>query len=218
MAPAKSGSLRVKKIANLQEPRDDEGIMVLRYEETTPAKAPIPVTVAPPRAPPTDLHPALRRPVGGLQEEDEWKRDSGLAPTTSSKAREGSVNTVEENTPVVSMKLHSNSISESKSIPHTPTHVLSSTALAKSESTGSGSASRWRRPGSSRKGTNPETPSKKMKSTSEDQFSPITTSIPTESLLEEDFLDKLSFSKRGSMMLGGKKAVDRQPRVSGGRK
>jgi hypothetical protein len=70
MAPAKSGSLRVKKIANLQEPRDDEGIKVLRYEETIPAKAPIPVTVAPPRAPPTDLHPALRRPVGGLEEED----------------------------------------------------------------------------------------------------------------------------------------------------
>ncbi|KAJ2898754.1 TBC domain-containing protein [Zalerion maritima] len=38
-------------------------------------------------------------------------------------------------------------------------------------------------------------------------FSPITTTIPTDTLVDEEFLAQLSFSKRGSVMLGGKKAV-----------
>lgn len=37
-------------------------------------------------------------------------------------------------------------------------------------------------------------------------FSPISVSIPTDSLLEEDFLTSASFSKRGSLMFGGKRA------------
>src|SRR5271168_4228627 len=95
MAPKKPGSLRMKSAATLQQARTDNGLIALRYEETTPAKPPIPVTVAPPHAPPTDTHPALRIPTSGAQEGDESKRDSGLAPTTSSKAHEGSLNTVD---------------------------------------------------------------------------------------------------------------------------
>jgi hypothetical protein len=34
-------------------------------------------------------------------------------------------------------------------------------------------------------------------------------------LLDDNFLDNMSFSKRGSMMLGGKKAVNEQARTNG---
>ncbi|KAL8376166.1 hypothetical protein RB595_007327 [Gaeumannomyces hyphopodioides] len=39
------------------------------------------------------------------------------------------------------------------------------------------------------------------------EFLPITTDIPTDSLLEDDFLTQLTFSHRGSVMFGGKRAV-----------
>lgn len=41
-------------------------------------------------------------------------------------------------------------------------------------------------------------------------FSPISVSIPTDSLLGEDFLTNVDFSKRGSLMFGGKRAVPRE--------
>lgn len=41
-------------------------------------------------------------------------------------------------------------------------------------------------------------------------FSPISVSIPTDSLLGEDFLTNVNFSKRGSLMFGGKRAVPRE--------
>ena len=40
-------------------------------------------------------------------------------------------------------------------------------------------------------------------------FSPISVSIPTDSLLEDDFLTNINFSKRGSLMFGGKRAFPR---------
>lgn len=43
-----------------------------------------------------------------------------------------------------------------------------------------------------------------------DYFSPISVSIPTDSLLGEDFLTNVNFSKRGSLMFGGKRAVPRE--------
>jgi hypothetical protein len=39
-----------------------------------------------------------------------------------------------------------------------------------------------------------------------------------ESLLDEEFLGSLTFSKRGSVMLGGKKAVNGHVRTNGGRR
>jgi len=38
-------------------------------------------------------------------------------------------------------------------------------------------------------------------------FAPLAISIPTESLLEDDFMSNVSFSKRGSLMFGGKRAL-----------
>jgi hypothetical protein len=210
MSPEKIGSLRAKLMPT---PRAGDSMISLRYEETIPARPPIPVTVAPPRAPPTDIHPAFRRPINDLGEEDDRKRDSGLAPTTSSKAREGSVNTVDENVP--SLSASPNPTVQVHSAPQTLTQAPSPTHKSKrSGSMTSGSAHMWRRPSSS-KSSNPKTPPKITRSRSTEQFSPITTLIPTDNLLEDGFLDRLSFSKRGSVMLGGKKAVNRPVRVSG---
>lgn len=226
MAPAQN-SLRTKSLGTTaSKTRVDDGIVTLRYEETTPAKPPIPVTVAPPRKPPTDTHPALRGEGEAEKETEERKRDSGLAPTTSSKAREGSLNTAdgkerEKDEGVLGgFKIEFGSsipASLRESIPATPT---AAPKIKKSESVASsgGSMSRWRRPGS-RKGSLPKTPpSAKMASPSEEDFSPITTPIPTDSLLDEEFLQQLSFSKRGSMMLRGKKAVNAQARQNIGRR
>lgn len=221
MASDKSGSLRTKSTGTPPpRTRTDDGLIALRYEDSIPAKPPIPVTVAPPRAPPTDTHPAFRRPIDGLEDREESKRDSGLAPTTSSKAREGSVNTVDDNVLGLSINFNStpptSSANTSKSIPQTPTQGRGTPKVVKSESVGSGSMSKWRKP-MSRKGSVPRTPTGKT-STSEEDFSPITTPIPTESLLEEDFLETLSFSKRGSVMLGGKKAINGQARLNARRR
>lgn len=213
MSPEIAGSLRAKPVNTLL-PHAGDSMISLRYEETVPAKPPIPVTVAPPRAPPTDTHPALRRTTNDVCEEDNWKRDSGLAPTTSSKAREGSVNTVDE----FSSSRLSASISTSAvkvhSAPETPTKPLPGVKVKKSSSKGSNGSHRWGRPSSSRSSNpNPKTPPTTSKSISDEEFTPITTSIPTDSL-EEDFLGNLTFSKRGSVMLGGKKAVNRPARTS----
>lgn len=200
--------------------RADDGIVTLRYEETTAAKPPIPVTVAPPRNPPTDTHPALRR--GGESEGEEGKRDSGLA---SSKAREGSLHTSDDKDTEEGV-LGEFKIEFGSSIPASQRESTpASPKIKKSESVASsgGSMSRWQKPGS-RKGSLPKTPSSgsaMMASRSEEEFSPIMTPIPTDSLLDEEFLETLSFSKRGSMMLGGKKALTarqslgrRQPSLS----
>lgn len=208
MSPDKPGSLRSKLIPI---PRENDSMISLRYEETIPAKPPIPVTVAPPRAPPTDTHPALRRPTNDVREEDGWKRDSGLAPTTSSKAREGSVNTVEENTSGLSTSVSSPAV-KVRSAPETPTKPLPEVKVTKSGSMSSDGSNRWRRRSSS-KSSNPKTPPKITRSIPTEEFTPITMSLPTDSL-EEDFLGKLSFSKRGSVMLGGKKAINRPVRTS----
>jgi hypothetical protein len=189
--------------------REDNGILTLRYEETKPAKPPLAVTVPPPRQPPTEPHPALRS-------EEERKRDSGLAPTTSSKAREGSVNTVstiEENALGVKIDFNSSpaQIEREVEVPATP-------SVKKSESPGEreGSMHRWMK-AVSRKSSTPQTPTSKEE-TEEESFSRITTPIPTDSLLDEGFLDTISFSKRGSMMFGGKRAVNGHARTNGGRR
>jgi hypothetical protein len=214
MAPKTSGNFRTKTITTTQQQtRTDNGIITLRYEETLPAKPPIAVTVAPPRAPPTDTHPALRRPSTGAEEKDESKRDSGLAPATSSKARDDSVNTVDDN--ALGVAINFNSSPQAAKTPYTPRQVPRTPKFTKSDSMGSGSVSRWRKPGST-KGSLPRTPPSAAKT--EEEFSPITTPIPTDSLLDEDFLEQLSFSTRGSMMLGGKKAVSGHSRANGGRR
>ncbi|KAF4628602.1 hypothetical protein G7Y89_g9553 [Cudoniella acicularis] len=195
MAPLRTATVRrSKSTASPPRARMDERLIALPYEKTVAAKAPIPVTVSPPRAPPTDIHPALRpRPRTGEENKDEKKRDSGLAPTTSSKAREGSINTIEEN--VLGFTINFNSNPEFTTI--APTRPVTP-KFTKTNSTAS--SSRWRRATSKRSIRTPKTSPPPGKAVQEEEFSPITTPIPTDSLLDGDFLDQISFSKRGSIM------------------
>lgn len=210
-APERNGTLRgaAKPKSTTTTTRPEKGLIALRYEDSVPAKPPIAVTVAPPRAPPTDTHPALR--IGPrAAHDDEHKRDSGLAST---KNTEGSVNSasVEEN--VLGFTINFNS-APSVSLAQTPTRTppASPKVIKKSYSM---SGNRWRRPGSRKSTAAPKTPTCEEKS-AEEEF--ITTAIPTDSLLDADFLDSLSFSKRGSIMLGGKKGVNGHSRQHGGRR
>jgi hypothetical protein len=188
------------KIATAAQSSNANGsLKSLRYEQTLPAKPPIPVTIVLPRAPPTDTHPALRRPDSSIEQQDISKRDSGLAPTESTAAREGSLIAGDESssfTPTNSSLIHTNSAMT----PETP----KSPNFIKSDS--SSTVSRWRR-GSIKKGNDPETPQREGSGTagSDEDFSAITTPIPTEGQLKLNFMDQISFSNRGSVLLSGKK-------------
>jgi hypothetical protein len=112
MAPQKFASVRYNKArpsTRIAPFRDDSSLVALRYEETKQAELPIPlppprnplrtarphsaavpfttsaiVVVAPALPPPQEEHPLFRSQSTGRPASDEWKRDSGLAPTASS--------------------------------------------------------------------------------------------------------------------------------------
>ncbi|KAE8452453.1 hypothetical protein EG329_000355 [Mollisiaceae sp. DMI_Dod_QoI] len=206
--------------------RPDNGVLALRYEETTAAKAPIAVIKAPPRQEPNEIHPALRRPKTGVSVEDQRrKRDSGLAPTTSSKARTGSVagstiEVVEKELPLgVKIDFDSNSVIANKSQSAAPMFVplLSNEPLKKSETRSSGVGSaKWRKP-SSKKSNNNTAKSPTESAFSED-YSPITTPIPTDNLIDDEWLRRIEFSKRGSIMLLGKNVLNGHARANATRR
>ncbi|PBP20889.1 DIL domain-containing protein [Diplocarpon rosae] len=195
----------------------DEGIVGLRYEETIAGKPPIAVTIAPPRAPPIEPHPALRQAQSSADITEEWKRDSGLAPTTSSKAREGSVNTADaiEEEQILGIEIDFDANQMLSAPLQSPTFSIpESKATNKSVSIGTNGL-RWKP--APRKGSNTRL-STAEKTPEEMEFPPtITTPIHTEELIDEDFLKTLSFSKRGSVMLGGKKAITGQGHGNVGR-
>ncbi|TAQ86240.1 hypothetical protein B7494_g5450 [Chlorociboria aeruginascens] len=116
--------------------RVDEGIKTLRYEDTVESKPPIPIVLPPPLG--SDVHPALRS-LAEDRERDNSKRDSGLAPTTSSKAREDSVNIGDDS--AFGVTINFNSRPQPSSVPQSPTtsQPPETPKLAKSESVGSGS-------------------------------------------------------------------------------
>ncbi|KAK0747537.1 hypothetical protein B0T21DRAFT_278011 [Apiosordaria backusii] len=112
MAPQKFASVRHKTrpSTRLAPFRDDSSPVALRYEQTKQAEPPIPLppprnprrihrpasTIAssspsspitinpPPVPPPQEEHPLFRTTPSPRSQADEWKRDSGLAPTSSS--------------------------------------------------------------------------------------------------------------------------------------
>ncbi|QSZ29645.1 hypothetical protein DSL72_004161 [Monilinia vaccinii-corymbosi] len=219
-------------------------LIAMRYEDMDQSlKAPIPVTVAPPLSPPTDTHPALRpRSPRSITHEfkavkDDAKRDSGLAPTTSSivRDREGSVNTVDNDSNVLGININfdskltmentgaSSTPPAQSSNAQLPTPSSSPSIFMKNES-GSGGGSSTTTPGSLKgwriRNSRPKTSAGTGKSPEipEEDYSPITTPIPSETLLEDDFMQSMSFSKRGSMMLGGKRAVNGQARINATRR
>ncbi|KAK3315002.1 rab-GTPase-TBC domain-containing protein [Apodospora peruviana] len=108
MAPQKIPSMRHKTrpAARLAAFREDTGLVALRYEQTKQAEPPIPipprnplrmtrpqftvssgipiVVAAPPVPPPQEEHPLFRTQRSHYAHADDWRRDSGLAPTSSS--------------------------------------------------------------------------------------------------------------------------------------
>ncbi|TVY94041.1 TBC domain-containing protein [Lachnellula willkommii] len=220
MAPERKNTLRnrARSIAK----GNGNGLVAVRYEDSVAAKAPLAVIVAPPRVPPADTHPALRTP------HDEKKRDSGLAPTTTttswSTVREGSLNAPSTEKNALGFTINVDASPPPPIAPLEPAQTYSppktpaNNKIVKKSYSMSGS--RWRRPtskGSKKSGAPPKTPTSAGKD-AEEHYSPITTNIPTDSLLEADFLTSISFSKRGSIMLGGKKAVNGHARPQGGRR
>lgn len=182
--------------------RNDHGIAAVNYEETVAGKPPIPVIRSPPRNPPEESHPALRNGLSAV--EDAWKRDSGLATTTSSKPRQDSFggSTVEEKERELGLKIDFDSNS---TIANTNTSLSASLAggdegLRKSETKSSGlGSSRWKLPGKKSAPKNTDSV--------EEDYIPLTTPIPVESLMEEEALNSIQFTKRGSMLMLGSKVV-----------
>ena len=211
MLPTQTG-LRTKATGtSSRNTAPGDGLITSRYEDVIPAKLPMAVLVAPPRVPPVERHPALGQgiPEGVVEEEgEERKRDSGLAPTTSSKVREGSPHTwdgKEKEDGLLDGSKAGSGSSVPTSMPITP-NIKKSQSVASS----TGSITRKWKAGS-KNGISPKIPSSaRISSPSEEDFSPITTPIPTDSILDADFLNQLSFSKRGSVLLSGKKALKRQ--------
>lgn len=97
-----------------------------------------------------------------------------------------------------------------------------SPSFMKNESFGpspAGSLKRWKaKNGNSKTPTTTSNGNGKSTEIPEEDFSPITTPIPNETLLEDDFMQSMSFSKRGSMMLAGKKAINGQARTNATRR
>jgi hypothetical protein len=211
MAPETPESIQRNTPQSHPIPEVDEGLKALRYEETLLAKPPIAVTVPPPQALPFDTIPVLRISAADTEQQDELKRDSGLAPTESTGVRESSLAAGDEGS--------STAFTNGGVIPGTP----SSPKITKSDS--SSTASRWKL-GGTMNGSRPKTPrtpktpqSRGSKAMSSDtEFSPITTPIPSESQLDLDFMDQISFSKRGSVLLGGRKAVSGRARENTGKR
>lgn len=223
--------------------RRDNGVMAVPYAETTPAERPISITVPLRAAPSLDVHPALRpRPNTGEEDEEERKRDSGLAPTTSSiTMKEGSLNTVDEggrdvdkeggaeasNTvlgnhdPALSPK--GTSAERTSLAPSVPTTPITSkpesvrSASLRSPSIASSSMHRWKRP-LSRKSSGAMSPGSIDEIKPVEAFKPIVMDIPTEKFVEEDFMQKVEFSKRGSIMVNLMNNPQARPRTEAGRK
>ncbi|SZF04650.1 unnamed protein product [Blumeria hordei] len=187
--------------------REDKGMLTMRYEEALKAKPPIAVTVPPPILPPTDVHPALRPNCEDIEGEKR-KRDSGLANTMNSRLEESlaaetgipfrlsvAPSEIEER---LSNHTGSNSLCHDTTINLSPsTSRLSSPYSGRLER----SDSKWRlklraKLADERRKVFPE------------KFTHILTEIPTECWMEDDFMDQVTFSKRGSVMLEESKLDD----------
>ncbi|KUJ15509.1 RabGAP/TBC [Mollisia scopiformis] len=172
--------------------RNENGIEALSYEDTTAGKPPIPVIKAPPRLPPTETHPALRRT--SLSAEEEKKRDSGLTTTTRSDPRSNSLagSTLQDKERELGIVIDFDANSAlANTVSLAPPMSAGDEGLRKSETKSSGIGSRWRK-----------SSNKKRKSEAED-FTPLSTQIPTHSLIDDETLESIQFSKRGSLMLLG---------------
>ena len=189
-------------------------IKAIPYEHTEPAKPPVPITVAPPTSQSLGVHP-LDRPKHSpdsspplvktrSKRQDDVRRDSGLTTSTST-ARESHTTLATDADTVVSGK-------KSPSLLRVAGHDESISLSPKSKRKLTG---RQAREAASKKASLkiPEVP-----------FLGITTDIPSSSFEDLTSPNTVQFSKRGSMLIGGKKAnqpsteADGNIRGNGGRR
>ncbi|KAF3070563.1 hypothetical protein GL218_00139 [Daldinia childiae] len=212
-APPKTTNGRTKSRSSSLVPfRDDSKLVAFRYDQTVQAEPPIPIppprssrrppprpiscntaripiVVPPPRpAPPTEQHPALRTISSPRTLVDVRKRDSCHSPTTPSSSwtiREDSETDDEDPFTYENVK----KFGEIKPLQLT-TRSASPSLYSRQEE---------------RNESAPKSPSGRLSPVPDPHDSPIiSTTIPTESLLEDDFMTQLSFSKRGSLIFGAK--------------
>lgn len=197
MAPEIDGSLAAKAAkAASSPPQATENIEVLRDDETL-ATSSIPIIVAPPCALPSEMHPALRGSSILTEDPDPMKRDSGLAPTSSATDLK-SCSTTTNNSPSALTCTNSPRASAT-SLLNTPCEADNPDDVDKEGQIGVSNSKKTSKPASLRLDKHVG---------SDDDFSPLTTPIPTQGQLELKFMDQLSFSQRGSVLLEGKKAFD----------
>lgn len=225
MAPETQGRISLNTTISVasSQLRDENGIRTLRYEETMEGKLPIPVTVPPPRAPPTEPHPALRN-SSSLSAEDPEKRDSALAPQTSSTTATSSKKDFTYNVDSTNRKsenVFSPTIATAQSINATNVPLTMNRSegdeLQSPISTASSISRRSPKlliPRISSSSSATDSPKEKNKSpisltspTTEPAFSPIDTQIPDPGLLETEYFQDMAFSKRGSLLFGSKKMM-----------
>ncbi|KAI4164506.1 MAG: hypothetical protein LQ342_001819 [Letrouitia transgressa] len=187
------------KLASVPRPVSRENLKAVSYEETTAARQPIPVTVpTPPRPPNHKVVAGLRKPklspeptsslynAARSKLRDDIRRDSGLAPSSS---------TAQDSRTTLGTDAESSaSLQTSPSLPQLSfredTTVASPT-----------SPKRWGSPKKSLLKTQippvPQLP-----------FLGIVTEIPRGSFDDLALPERVQFSKRGSMLIGGKKAIN----------
>ncbi|RKF80404.1 putative tbc domain-containing protein [Golovinomyces cichoracearum] len=202
--------------------RVDNGILTVRYEEALLSKPPIAVTVPPPTHPPTDVHPAFRKSFENIEENDR-KRDSGLANTTSSRCEERRTETA---SPSCSLRLNPLKVERDRG-----NRIDSNSSYMKgvhlpAMKIGSLNSSSLDSPENFEENWETSFRSKCDKDTTKSNkcgFSGIQTRISTEQWLGDTSLDLLSLPKSESVMIDRQKAVEahscnnnasRQPIVS----
>ncbi|KAJ0280198.1 hypothetical protein COL940_006335 [Colletotrichum noveboracense] len=263
MAPQKSTSVRLKARPKLVPFKDDTSLITVRYEKTVQAEPPIPILTRLPRRslsistrrtcrsatsslpsppispvvvtppPAIEQHPAFRPRVPAAN--NDWKRDSGLAPTASSGAtiveecedQDHAYDKIDAlivaGHVVQRQKLVTPSICDSESF-----YSTEDPSVAKRPSAGRCTRTAAQmsiamdhyhlaqlqiaEPSDKSPNLSPVNIPDDFNLLSKDatDFSPISISIPTVSLLDDDFLTTLSFSNRGSIMFGGRRAFPAQ--------
>ncbi|KFY40995.1 hypothetical protein V495_05114 [Pseudogymnoascus sp. VKM F-4514 (FW-929)] len=189
MAPDITGSTQARPTTSSgRSPFSRRKVKAVPYEETVQDKPPTAEMAAAPKAIPSS---------GGDM------RDSVFEQTISSNGTESSPppNGVEGGLKVMSHQQGEGNAPRAPSI--APSEVSSRTT-----------GSRWRvrsRNGDKGNENIPRTPSSNgdaltLNSSPEREFTPLTTSLPD---MELDFINQVSFSTRGSVLLGGRKAVNR---------
>ncbi|KAI9746154.1 MAG: hypothetical protein M1818_000835 [Claussenomyces sp. TS43310] len=201
MAPERAGSLRMKTASATTLLHASESLRILRYEQTLSAGSSIPIVVAPPRIPTDETKLTIRGAPSAIEDHDPAKRDSGLARTSSSVAMEYGNSGDESLPPMVANA----SSSQASAV------TMSSRRIHRADSSNDNCVTGELGIGQEETISKPAEFQTHIPVTSGREFSPITTPIPTEGQLDLDFMDQVTFSQRGSVLLRGKKAIGEGP-------